>query len=84
MTSGYYPGWYLDAGYGPDDVEEPDASPPSCITVNVVKPELCDDGEYHDCRTFRSFPAFMAKAAWRWEDYWRRKYPKSSIWIEED
>jgi hypothetical protein len=74
---------YLAAGIGPDDAER-DEKPVTFITINVVKPELCTDGQYHECRTFRVFPLFMAKAAGRWMAYWERKHGKGNVWEEID
>jgi hypothetical protein len=77
-------GDYLDQGYGQDDMPEPADRGPKAILVNCVRPELCADGEMHECRTYREFPEFMAHAAFRWLHYWRRQFGKDNAWIEYD
>lgn len=84
-----YPGWYLDAGYGPDDIDEPKVEVPSSVTVTVFLPTVFRDVDTGELTTItapqsRSWPLFCERAAMRWARYWERRGGKGNVWVDYD
>ncbi len=72
----------IDSDWDDGDYDRP-AKAPEGYVVNVLKPELCTDGETSLCRSYRYYPEFMAKAAYRMLDYLARRHGAGNAWIEE-